>query len=86
VGRKEGREGGRKGGREEGKEGGNPSICSVRSGLFNQAGMCQLNVACRKWELSQRKWQTYILILAKMWVITPSVREMMKCEPKKMSS
>lgn len=64
----------------------NLSICSIRKGLFNQAGVCQLNVACRKRELSQRKWQSYILIVAKIWVIIPSVREMMKCDAKKMSS
>lgn len=62
------------------------SICSVRRGLFNQAGICQLSVACKKRKLSQKKWQSYILILAKMWVIMLSVREIMKYETKKMSS
>lgn len=37
-------------------------------------------------EPSKRKYWSYIAILARMWVITPSVREMMKCELKKMSS
>lgn len=68
-GRKEGWKQGWKEGKMEGKMEGerkreNLSICRVRKGLFNPAGVCQLNVACRKRELSQRKWQSYILILA----------------------
>lgn len=44
------RKGGKKGGRGGGGERKEESLrnCSVRRSLFNQAGACQLSVACRK--------------------------------------
>ena len=84
IGQKKDKGEGRKGrGVGRRKEGRKPKKLQCKKESFHQAGVY---VACRKRKLSQRKWQSHILILAKMQAIILSAREMMKSEPKKMSS
>lgn len=73
---------------EKGKEGKKkiPSTWSVRRGSFQSCRCVPVEHSLQEKETIPGKWQSYILILAKMWVITPSVKETMKCEAKKMSS
>lgn len=93
VGRKRRRESrGKKGKEEEGKTRGTkkgmetkPLQCKKSSFPLSRFVPVECSLQEKK-ELSKRKQRSNIALLVRMWVITPSVREMMKCEPKKMSS